>query len=84
MRTTVTLDADAEALLHHRMAERGISFKQALNDAVRAGLGTAPRRERYRTETANMGEPTINLDHALRVAGELEDEEIIRKMRAGK
>ena len=38
MRTTVTLDADTELLVRRRMRERGISFKQALNDAIRAGL----------------------------------------------
>jgi hypothetical protein len=36
VRTTVTLDADTEALLRRRMRERGLSFKQALNDAIRA------------------------------------------------
>jgi len=35
VRTTVTLDPDVEQLLHERMAAHGISFKQALNDAVR-------------------------------------------------
>ena len=39
MRTTVTLDADTERLLHEAMRERNISFKAAINDAVRRGLG---------------------------------------------
>lgn len=30
-----------------------------------------------------MGEPTVNLDRALQVVAELEDDELIRKMRAG-
>jgi hypothetical protein len=38
MRTTVTLDPDVEAKLKATMRERGVSFKAALNDAVRAGL----------------------------------------------
>ncbi len=38
MRTTVTLDADTESLLREAMRQRGQSFKQALNDAVRRGL----------------------------------------------
>ena len=37
MRTTVTLDPDVEALLRRAMRERGASFKQVLNDAVRDG-----------------------------------------------
>lgn len=38
MRTTVTLDADTERLLRSAMRERNLSFKAALNDAVRRGL----------------------------------------------
>ena len=47
MRTTVTLDADTESLLRDAMRQRGQTFKQALNDAVRRGLaGVAGDRER--------------------------------------
>lgn len=83
MRTTVTLEPDIEALLRRRMAERGISFKQAVNEAIRAGL--SPRTgEAFHTETVPMGSPTVNLDRALQLQGELEDEEAVRKMRSGK
>jgi hypothetical protein len=83
MRTTVTLDADTEALVRRRMRERDVSFKQAVNDAIREGL--APKTTRtFRTETARMGVPTVNLDRALQLAGTLEDEELIRKQRVGK
>jgi predicted transcriptional regulator len=37
MRTTVTLDADVAAKLRALARRRGISFKQVLNQAVRAG-----------------------------------------------
>ncbi len=84
MRTTVTLDPDTEALIRKRMRERGSSFKEALNDAIREGLGGTPRRSRFRTRTANLGLPAVNLDRALQLAAELEDEELIRKMRTGK
>ncbi len=30
-----------------------------------------------------MGTPTVNLDRAIQLAAELEDEELIRKLRAG-
>ncbi len=47
MRTTVTLDADTESLLREAMRQRGQTFKQALNDAVRQGLaGVAGDPER--------------------------------------
>lgn len=82
MRTTVTLDADTEVLLRRRMRERRVSFKQALNDAIRDGLGQGGPPTEFRwTRTANLGVPTVNLDKALQLAGELEDEEIIRQMR---
>jgi len=38
MRTTVTLDPDVEQLLHDSMRQRRLSFKEALNQAIRAGL----------------------------------------------
>jgi hypothetical protein len=86
MRTTVTLEADTEALLKRLMRERDLSFKQAINEAVRRGL-TSPQGERepFRTRTYDMGvKPGVNLDKALRLAGELEDAEIVRKLRLGK
>ena len=85
MRTTVTLDPDTEALLRKRMRERGLSFKEALNDAIRRGL-TAPSRRAaaFHTEPADLGMPSVNLDRALQLAGELEDEELVRKQRARK
>lgn len=41
MRTTVTLDADVEQLLRDAMQQRRQSFKEALNQAIRAGLSGA-------------------------------------------
>jgi len=84
MRTTVTLEADTEALLKRLMRERDLSFKQAINEAVRRGLTSPGEREPFRTKTYDMGPPKVNLDKALQLAGELEDAEIIRKLAAGK
>ncbi len=85
MRTTVTLDPDTEALVRKRMHDRGISFKQALNDAIREGLAPDPVAARaFRTQTADLGLAAVNLDRALALAGELEDEELVRRMRSGK
>ena len=58
MRTTVTLDADTESLLREAMRQRGQTFKQALNDAVRHGLaGVAgdPDRPPFVQRTFPMG-----------------------------
>ncbi|HUA24473.1 MAG TPA: hypothetical protein VMA54_10180, partial [Steroidobacteraceae bacterium] len=41
VRTTVTLDADVEQLLRDAMQQRRQSFKEALNQAIRAGLSGA-------------------------------------------
>ena len=38
MRTTVTLDPDVYRLILNAMRERGLSFKEVLNEAVRKGL----------------------------------------------
>ncbi len=62
-----TLDPDTAAPVQRRMREQGISFKRALNDTVRAGEAG----EQFRTATADLGIPTVNLDHALHLAGEL-------------
>ncbi len=83
MRTTVTLDPDVERMLRTAMRERGLSFKQALNDALRAGLvqkNDRPRR-RFVQKTASLGaEQHFRWDKALAVAAALEDEELIRKL----
>jgi hypothetical protein len=84
MRTTVTLDPDAEALLRKHMQERGVSFRQAINEAIRAGLSPRPSQP-FRTPTFRMGfNPAVPWDKALRLAGEIEDEEVARKLATGK
>lgn len=82
MRTTVTLDQDVAQLLRRLMRERDLSFKQALNHAVRRGLAPAPAS--HRTPTFSMGAPTVPITHSLRLAAELEDDEIARKLALGK
>ena len=66
------------------MRERQVSFKDALNQAVRSGLATRAPSAPFRTPTFRMGEPIVPLDKALRLAAELEDEELIRKLASRK
>ena len=83
MRTTVTLDPDVEALLRKAMGERDVSFKVALNQAIRDGLSAKPllRPREFRVKTHRMGfRPELALDRALSLASALEDEEIVRKL----
>jgi hypothetical protein len=82
MRTTVTLDPDVAAYVRRLMHERGITFKEALNSAIRAGVAGS-ERPRYETPVRNMGAPRVDLTKALRLAGELEDEERIRRFVTG-
>ena len=84
MRTTITLDPEAEALVKQAMADRKLSFKEVVNDAIVRGLVVDRDRYEFRTRPRAMGVPRLNLDKAIQLAGELEDEEILRKMALGK
>lgn len=79
MRTTITLDADVAALLERRMRERGLGFKEAVNEALRTALGGEAIRQ-LRTPTFDLGEPSVPLEKALQLAAELEDEELRRRL----
>jgi hypothetical protein len=81
MRTTVTLDADVAARLKQAAHARGVSFKEALNTAIRAGLASGRAPQPYQTPTRALGlRPGIDLDKALQVANQIEDAEIVRKL----
>jgi hypothetical protein len=85
MRTTVTLDEDVAAKLHQAARERQVSFKVALNEAVRAGLGAGAAARPYRVPSRRMGaRPEVDLDRALALADRLDDAETLRKLDVGK
>jgi hypothetical protein len=79
VRTTVTLAPDVRALVERRMRERGITFGDALNGALREALAPGDG-EAFATPTFSMGEPAVPLDKALRLAAELEDDELVRRL----
>lgn len=83
MRTTVTLDPDVEQIVRQRMREQNVPFKTAVNDAIRSGAPGRGQTEPFRTATASLGDSRVNLDRALALAGDLEDEDLVRKLRAG-
>jgi hypothetical protein len=64
------------------MKERGISFKEALNSAVRVGLTRGkPRRRSFVQKSYSMGgEQNFRWDKALEAAAAMEDEELARKI----
>lgn len=82
MRTTITLEPDVQALIRTAMKERGISFKEALNAAVRAGLTQAKQKRRdFVQRTFSLGhEQNFRWDKALEAAAAIEDEELSRKL----
>ena len=72
-----------ERLIRDAMRERNISFKEALNEAARAGLrGKEPKRvQKFSQKTFRMGqEQEFRWDKALAVADAIEDEELSRKL----
>jgi len=80
MRTTITLEPDVEALVKKAMREAGSSFKDVVNEALRTALTTARGGGPYRTPTFGMGAPRVPLERTLRLAAELVDDEIVRKI----
>ena len=89
MRTTLTLDDDLDRELRELAHRSGRSFKQTVNETLRRGLAPESPLEKarpYVVPTVSLGATAagINLDKALQLADELEDAEIIRKLRAGK
>lgn len=82
MRTTLTIDDALMRDLRRVAQSRGLSLKEVVNRALRAGLASLerpPPSRRYRGRAFAMGRPRVDLDKALQLAGSLEDEEIVRK-----
>ncbi len=81
MRTTVTLDDDVVARIKRVAHERGLSFKDAINALLRAGLGAGAKPKPYRVPSRPLGlRPGFDLDKASQLAAALEDDELIRKL----
>jgi hypothetical protein len=82
MRTTITPDPDVQALIRTVMKERGISFKEALNTAVRVGLMQEKQKRRHFVQKSFSlgGEQNFRWDKALKVASAIEDEEFSHKL----
>ena len=80
MRTTVTIDADTEALIREEASRTGTSFKAVLNQAVRRALG--PRGGRQVVEplfSVPFPVELANLNFN-RLAAEWEDEDTVREL----
>lgn len=85
MRTTVTLEDDLVAALKRRALERGLPFKQVLNETVRAGLNGLETARPFRSTPSRLRlRRDVDFTKALQLAEQLEDEEIVRKLRQGR
>jgi xanthine dehydrogenase molybdopterin-binding subunit B len=82
MRTTVTLDPDVEQLLRVMMKARRLSFKEALNKAIRGGAMKERQGQsaRFVQQTFSMGaEQHFRWEKALAASDAMEDDELIRR-----
>jgi|AntDryMetagUQ889_1029465.scaffolds.fasta_scaffold16731_2 hypothetical protein len=84
MRTTVTLEEDVAVRLREAARTRGISFKAVINEAIRAGLAEPPDARPFRVEARPLGlRAGIDLTKANALAAQLEDDELIDRMKRG-
>jgi len=85
MRTTLTLDADVTRTLKAVVQRRKVTFKEAVNHALRAGLGMEARRgprAAFVVKPHSGGfKPGIDPHKLNQLAAELEDEALLLKSR---
>jgi hypothetical protein len=79
----VTLDPDTRMLVERAMRERGLSFKEAVNAGLRAGLG-APSAPQSYTTPRDLGRTRVDLTKALGLAAALEDDALARRHSEGR
>ena len=86
MRTTVTLDKDVEELLKKTMHRQRKSFKETLNDAVRAALRPSPsrgKRAAFEVKAKPLGlRPGIDPAGFNQLVDELEMEGLAERLKA--
>lgn len=80
MRTTVTIDADTEALLRQEAARTGQSFKVVLNQAVKRALGRRPGPARVEPLFPAPFPAELTQRSFNRLASEWEDEDTIKEL----
>ncbi len=66
------------------MRERGLSFKDAVNEAIRAGLSPGQPGDGVYTTPRRLGTPRVDLVKALSLAGDLEDDVLARRLTEGR
>ena len=89
LKVWVTMDDKLAKALKETAHRSGKSFKEVVNETLRAGLtagGTAPRARPYRLKPVSLGgvRSGYDLDKALQLADRIEDQEITRKLQMKK
>ena len=84
MRTTITLDPDVATLVEREMQARNLRFKEAVNEALRRQLGGGAGAPPLRLPARDLGPARIDITHANRLVGQLEDAEIGHKLEQGR
>jgi hypothetical protein len=84
MRTTLTIEPDVAQEIRQRMADKKLPLKRVVNDALRAGLSKASKKERTTRFVVKPwpGQllPGIDPDKLGQYLEQLDTEEFIRKM----
>ena len=88
-RITVTLDDRLAKRLRARVHRNRQSLREVVNQALNLGLDAMdkpPQPARYRLKAASMGglRTGVNLDTALALANQLDDEAIVGKLESRK
>ena len=83
MRTTITLDPDVAMQIKKRMADKDLTFKETVNEALRQGLkaaGTDRKRPPFKVKPHSFGfRPGVDLNKLNQLVDEIEAEELVRK-----
>ena len=80
MRTTITIDADTEALLRQEVERTGLSFKMVLNQAIKRALGRRPSGVQLQPLFSAPFPPELTRQSFNRLAAEWEDEDTILEL----
>ncbi len=84
MRTTIRLDDDLLREIKERAGEENASLTHVVNHVLRMGLRAMKTKRhqipRFVEKTYDLGVPRGDMDRALQIAADLEDQEILRKV----
>ena len=84
MRTTLTIDDDLAGILQKKAGQQGHSFKEIVNDTLRAGLAAGgnapPKRKPFKVIAKPLGlRPGYDPDKLNQLADEFAVEDYLRK-----